>query len=122
MKKWWLLTSAIFAEVTGTMSLRGAVDNPAWVPVAVVGYVGAILLLGSLLRAGLPVGLAYGIWSSVGVALTAILGWALFGEALSLTGIFGIGLIMLGVLVIETGTESHYPATVPIPVVSEERP
>jgi small multidrug resistance pump len=41
------------------------------------------------------------VWGACGVALTALLGWALYGEALTLTTTFGIVLIMAGVLLIE---------------------
>lgn len=116
MKQWLYLTGAIIAEVTGTMSLRGAVDNTAWVAVAVVAYLGAVVLLGMALRAGFAVGLAYGIWSAVGVVITAILAGLLFSETLSIPAAVGIGLIVIGVLVVETGSK-HSPTTQPIPIM-----
>lgn len=50
----------------------------------------------------LPAG-AYGIWAAAGVALTALLGKVVFGEALNRTMLLGIGLIVVGVLLIELG-------------------
>lgn len=104
MKKWLLLAGAIIAEVVGTLSLRGTVDHPAWITLVVVGYVGAFGLLGLTLRAGVPVGVAYGIWGASGVALVALFGAVLFGEALTLLQIVGIGVIILGVVVVELGS------------------
>jgi small multidrug resistance pump len=48
----------------------------------------------------LPVGIVYAIWSGVGVALIALVGWLLYGQALDLPAIVGIGLIVAGVIVL----------------------
>ena len=110
MKKWLLLAGAIIAEVTGTMSLRAGVDHAGWLPVVAVAYVTAFILVGLTLRAGLPIGVVYGIWGACGVALTALLGALIFGESLSAIAIAGIGLIIVGVVLVETG--SHRPEKV----------
>lgn len=107
MKKWLLLAGAVLAEVAGTLSLRGAVDHPAWTAVAVSGYVIAFTLLGLTLRAGIPVGVAYGIWGACGVALVALLGVILFSEVLSLTAILGIVVIIIGVVLVQTGVRNE---------------
>ena len=99
-----LLGGAIAAEVVGTMSLRAVVDRPGWVPVVVVAYLAAFVLLGLALRSGIPVGTAYGIWGACGVALTAVLGALLFAEALGPVTIAGIALIIAGVVLVETGS------------------
>lgn len=104
MTRWLLLGGAILAEVTGTMSLRAAVEQPIWIPVVIVAYLVAFTLLGLVLRAGVPIGIAYGIWGAAGVALTAVLGMAIFDEMLSGTAIAGIGLIIVGVVLVETGS------------------
>lgn len=109
MKKWLLLAGAIVAEVTATMALRATVDHAAWIPLVVVGYLTAFLLLGLTLRTGVPIGVAYGIWGASGVALTAVLGAVIFGELLSIAAVAGIGLIIVGVVLVETG--SHRPTT-----------
>lgn len=70
MRKWLLLVGAIVAEVIGTMSLRATVDQATWTPIVVVAYLTAFTLLGLTLRAGVPVGVAYGIWGASGVAFT----------------------------------------------------
>ena len=60
------------------------------------------MLLGSL-RLGMPLGVAYGVWAAAGVALTAVASRYLFGEPLTRRMIGGIGLIMIGVMLIEFG-------------------
>ncbi|MCW2088227.1 UNVERIFIED_ORG: multidrug transporter EmrE-like cation transporter [Rhodococcus erythropolis] len=58
------------------------------------------------LDAGLTIGVAYGIWTACGVALTAIASRILFREPLTRLMMVGIGLIAAGVLLIELGA-SH---------------
>ncbi|WP_309147104.1 SMR family transporter [Curtobacterium sp. MCLR17_034] len=58
-----------------------------------------------VLRSGMAVGVAYGIWGASGVALTAVLAAVLFGQALTLTMIIGIALIAVGVLLVEIGSQ-----------------
>ena len=103
MKKWVTLVGAIGAEVTGTMLLRASVDDPRWAAGVVIAYICAFALLGLTLRWGMPIGIAYGIWGAVGVALTAILGTMLFDEVLGGRAVLGIGVIVVGVLIVETG-------------------
>lgn len=97
------LAAAIVSEVTATLALRAAVDQPAWYALTVVGYLAAFGLLARTLEAGMPVGVAYAVWAATGVAATAVLAAPLFGEALTpLVGI-GIALIVVGVVVVELG-------------------
>lgn len=111
MKKWLLLAGAIVAEVSATMALRAVIDQSFWIPLVVIGYVTAFGLLARALRLGFPLGVAYAIWGAVGVALTAVLGAAIFGEVLSIPAVVGLGLIIVGVVLVETG--SHHPETPP---------
>lgn len=104
MKKWILLTFAIAAEVVATMALRASIDHTAWIILVVAGYLTAFTLLALALRENLPIGVAYGIWGATGVALTAVLGAAIFGEVLSAPAIAGLVLIIVGVILVETGS------------------
>lgn len=103
MKRWMLLAGAIIAEVFGTLTLRATVDHPGWIPGVVVSYALAFTLLGLTLRAGMKIGAVYGIWAATGVALVAALGVVIFGETLSTTAIVGIAVIIVGVVLVETG-------------------
>ena len=104
MTRWLTLVAAILSEVTATLALRAAVDAPGWYALTAVGYVTAFGLLALTLEAGTPVGVAYGIWAATGVALTALLAWPLFGEVLRSTTAAGIGLIVVGVVLVEVGS------------------
>ena len=103
MIAWLLLLGAILAEVTATLSLRGALDQPALYAVVVLGYVIAFALLSGALRAGMPLGVAYGVWAAAGIVLTALLSRLLFREALTPLMLGGMGLIAAGVLLVELG-------------------
>jgi small multidrug resistance pump len=80
VRKSILLGAAIVTEVAGSLSLKGALEYPALYVVVVVGYLAAFVLLTLVLRAGMPVGVAYGIWGALGVALTALLSAVIFAE------------------------------------------
>ena len=97
--------AAIASEVTGTLSLKLASDGRGlrWYAVVMGGYLAAFAMLTVTLKAGMPLGVAYGIWSAGGVAVTAIASRLLFGEPLTRTMVVGIALIMTGVLLVEIG-------------------
>ena len=111
MKKGLLLAGAIVSEVTASLALQAAQDHPAWYVVVGVGYVAAFSLLGLVLRQGMALGVAYGIWGASGVALTAILSSLLFGEAFTLAMGAGLVLVVAGVLLVETGSHPVEAAT-----------
>lgn len=98
-----LLAGAVLAEVTGSLSLKAAVDRPWLYLVVVIGYGVAFTLLASTLCAGMPLGVAYGLWAACGVALTAVLSHLLFAEPISLLMAVGLLLVMGGVLCVELG-------------------
>ncbi|AEV75274.1 cation/cationic drug transporter [Mycolicibacterium rhodesiae NBB3] len=104
MRKWALLAGAIFTEVAATLSLRASVDHSAWLAVVITGYVVSFVMLTLVLRAGMPVGVAYGIWGALGTAVTAVLAAALFGDPFTWPIVAGIGLIIAGVLLVEFGS------------------
>jgi small multidrug resistance pump len=104
MKKWLLLAGAIGSEVTGSLSLKAALDAPAWYALVAVGYLASFVFLTLVLRTGTALGAAYGIWGALGVALTAVLGAAIFGEPLTAVMLAGLALIIGGVLLVEFGS------------------
>lgn len=110
-KKWALLAAAIVAEVAATLALRATIDTAGWVVVVIIGYTAAFTSLGLALRLGMPIGVAYGIWGAFGVAIVALLGSWLFGEALNLQSIVGILAILVGVVFVEAGSHQTPTAT-----------
>ena len=102
---WAFLGTAILLEVGGTLALRESqgLRRGGWATVTVVAYVLSTVLLWLTLRAGMALGVAYGIWAATGVALTALAGRVLFKDPLTPTMLLGIAAIAGGVLLIETG-------------------
>jgi small multidrug resistance pump len=101
---WFVLAAAVVAEVSATLSLKGSETLPVVYVVVIFGYLLAFVGLASVLRRGMALGVAYGIWGASGVALTALLASALFGEPLTIVMGLGIGLVIVGVLLVETGS------------------
>lgn len=110
MTKWLLLAVAIASEVSASLSLKAALDDPRFYVIVAAGYVTSFSLLAVVLRLGMPLGVAYGIWSALGVAFTAVLSSVIFGEPF--TGLMGIGLavIIAGVLLVELGSHRAHHA------------
>lgn len=100
---WLTLAGGIVLEVLSTLGLRASdgFRKRAWIAPVVIGYVASFALISWTLSLGMPVGVAYGVWSACGVALVALLARVLFGEPLTPVMIGGIGLIIAGVLTIE---------------------
>lgn len=98
---WLYLLVAILAEVAGTLALRASQGFTVLLPSALVvlGYGVAFYFL-SLTLAVIPMGIAYAIWSGIGIVLISAAGWLWFGQMLDLPAMIGIGLIVAGVAVI----------------------
>ncbi|NVK29858.1 MAG: multidrug efflux SMR transporter, partial [Gammaproteobacteria bacterium] len=99
MKSWLILLTAIVAEVVGTSALKASESFSKPLPSAIVvlAFAVAFYCLSITLRS-IPVGVAYAVWSGVGTVLITVVGWKVFGQALSLPAVFGIGLIVIGVV------------------------
>ncbi|TDL42532.1 DMT family transporter [Kocuria rosea] len=101
---WLFLGVSILTEVAGTLSLRMAArGRPRWYAAVAVGYLVAFTCLSLVLAEGMALGVAYGIWSASGVALTALAGRVLFREPFTWVTAAGVALIAGGVLLIELG-------------------
>ncbi len=109
MQVWIFLALAIVTEVAATSALKASDGFSRLGPslVVVVGYAAAFYFLSLTLRT-IPVGVAYAVWSGAGVALIALIGWLVFGQALDAPAIIGVLLIVAGVVVLNvfsrTGT------------------
>lgn len=98
---------AIVAEVLATTALKASDGfSRFWPSVAVVlGYGVAFYCLALTLKS-LPTGIAYAIWSGVGIVLISLLGWVVHRQALDTAALLGMGLILAGVLVINLFSKS----------------
>ncbi|TWP52992.1 multidrug efflux SMR transporter [Lentzea tibetensis] len=100
-----VLAVAIAGEIAATVSLKLSEGfTKLWPSVVVVaGYAIAFTMLSKALKMGMPIGVAYAIWSAVGVAAVAIIGWRFLGENLNPTMIVGLVLVVAGVVTLELG-------------------
>ena len=98
---WIYLTLAIVSEVIATSSLKTVDGFTNWVPslVVIIGYVFSFYFL-SLSLNSIPLGVAYAIWSGVGIALVSLIGWIFYHQSLNLAGFIGITFIISGVLIL----------------------
>lgn len=101
MKFWVFLMIAVIAEVVATSALKATQGFTQWKPslLVVVGYSVAFFFLALSLK-HIPVGIAYAVWAGLGVVLIGLIGWWFYGQVLDFWAIVGMGLILLGVLVI----------------------
>lgn len=100
---WLYLVIAIVTEVIGTTALKATNGFTKIVPSVIVAVsYGASFYFLSLTLKVIPVGIAYAVWSGVGIVLIAIVGWLLFGQTIDRYGVLGIALIGAGVVVLNT--------------------
>lgn len=102
-----MLVLAIVFEVLGTSAMQAAQHFTRLLPtlVMVVCYAVAFYFLSYTLKA-IPVGIAYAIWSGLGIVLISVAGYFLFGQKLDFAALLGIGLIIAGVLVLNLFSKS----------------
>lgn len=98
---WLFLGLAIVCEVIATSALKASDGFTRLWPsvILVLGYSASFYCLSMTLRT-IPVGIAYAIWSGVGVVLISLVAWILYGQKLDLAAMLGIALIVAGVVVL----------------------
>ncbi|MDB5537497.1 MAG: QacE family quaternary ammonium compound efflux transporter [Devosia sp.] len=101
------LVIAIIGEVIATSFLRASQGFTQLVPtlVVVIGY-GFTFYFFSLALQTIPVGIAYAIWSGVGIVLISIIAFVVYKQVLDVPALIGMGLILAGVLVINLFSHS----------------
>jgi small multidrug resistance pump len=104
------LAIAIVAEVIGTSALKATEGFTRPLPslVVAVGYSAAFYFLSLALKV-IPVGIAYAIWSGVGVALITLIGWLVFRQRLDAPALAGLALIVAGVVLIQFSSSGGAP-------------
>ena len=100
---WALLVAAIGIEVAATAALprTAGFHHPGWSAVVVAGYAASIWLL-TVVVERMPVSVAYAVWAGLGTAGIAVVGYLFLGESLDWVKALAIGLIILGVVVLNT--------------------
>jgi small multidrug resistance pump len=101
MKNFIFLGLAIMFEIIATSALKKSEQFTQLIPsiITIAGYFAAFYFLSFAIRT-IPVGIAYAIWSGVGIVLITIIGAIFFKQIPDLPAIIGLALIMIGVVVI----------------------
>lgn len=101
MHTYLILFAAIAFETIGTTALQMSHQFTRPLPsiIVVLGYAVSFYLLSITLKT-MPVGIVYAIWSGLGIVFIALIGLAAFGQRLDIPAIFGMSLILSGILVI----------------------
>ena len=101
------LAIAIVAEVIATSALKASDGFSKLIPsvIVAIGFGVAFYCL-SLVLKSIPIGVAYAIWSGLGIVLISVAGFVIFGQKLDLAAIIGIVLIISGVVVMNVFSNS----------------
>ena len=101
MKDWLFLIAAIAFEAFGTYMLELSKQFTRVVPTIAMlaGYVLSLYLLSFALRS-IPIGIAYAIWSALGIVFITLIGIFAFKQTPDVPAYIGLALIMAGVIVI----------------------
>jgi small multidrug resistance pump len=108
--KYLLLGIAIVAEVIATSAMKASEGFTRFWPsvLVVIGYGIAFYFLSLTLKT-IPLGIAYAIWSGVGIVLISAAGVVLYKQTLDLPAVIGLLLIIAGVLIVNifSKTSAH---------------
>ena len=105
--QWLFLSVAIVSEVVATSALKSSDGfTQLWPSVVVVaGYAAAFSFLSLALRT-ISVGIAYAIWSGIGIVLISLIAWLFLGQTLDGPAILGLTLIIAGVVILNVFSRS----------------
>ena len=101
------LAVAIVAEVIATSFLKQSdgFSKPLPTLIMAIGYLVAFYFLSLTLRQ-VPTGIAYAIWSGVGIVLIAGIAWIVQGQKLDAAAMIGVSLIIAGVIVMNVWSKT----------------
>lgn len=101
MKSYLFLAAAIVCEAIGTSFLNKTEQFSRPLPTIIfaVAMATSFYLLSFALKE-IPIGIAYAIWSAVGIVLISLVGYFVYQQRLDLPAMLGIALIIVGVVII----------------------
>ena len=107
---WLFLALAIGFEIISTSALKAAAGftKPLPTTVVLIGYASAFYCLSLALRT-IPMGIAYAIWSGIGIVVISLVGLIVYRQRLDAAAIVGILLIIAGTLVINLLSQAARP-------------
>jgi len=102
------LGAAIVAEVIGTSALKASeqLTKPIPTMITVAGIAVAFFMLSFAFRT-IPIGIAYAVWSGVGIVLITLVGAVVYRQFPDLAALLGMGMIVGGVIVIHLFSKSY---------------
>jgi multidrug transporter EmrE-like cation transporter len=114
MNAWILLAIAIAFEIAGTSLLKASDGFARW-GLSIASMACYWVCFGFLAAAikTIPVGVAYAIWSGVGIVAIAIIGWVVFRQSLTLAQTGFIVLILIGAIGLNLTTPQETKASSP---------
>ncbi|MBC3413088.1 multidrug DMT transporter [Pseudomonas sp. SWRI51] len=107
MNAYIYLAIAIVAEVIATASMKAVkgISTPLPLVLMICGYAVAFWMLTLVVRS-IPVGIAYAIWSGLGIVLISVAALVIYGQKLDLPAMLGMAMIVGGVVVIQLFSNS----------------
>ncbi|MCT6885695.1 MAG: multidrug efflux SMR transporter [Gilliamella apis] len=101
MNAYLLLFAAIICEVIATSSLKlsNGFTNLTFSIITIAGYSASFYILSLALKT-IPVGIAYAIWSGIGIIIISLIAWIFLKQSLDLAALIGMGFIIFGVVII----------------------
>lgn len=108
MKSYLFLLAAIICEVIGTSFLNKTEQFTKPVPtvIFIVALTSSFYLLSFALK-GIPIGIAYAIWSAFGIILISLVGYFVYKQSLDFPAILGMAFIVIGVVIINLFSKSN---------------
>ena len=103
----WLV-AAVIVEAVGLGGLRASrgLRRPLPAVLAFAGLEGSTVLVGQAITRGVSLAVAYGVWTGAGIGFAALAGSVLFGDRLTRRQAAGLGLVLLGVVLLQVGATS----------------
>lgn len=101
------LFAAIFLEIVATTTLKAShsFTKPLPTIITLLGYAGAFYFLSLTLRT-IPLGIAYALWSGIGIVAVTVAAYFIYQQKLDWAAIVGIAFIIIGVMIIQLLSKS----------------
>ena len=105
---WIYLCLAIISEIAGTISMKFSQGFTKILPsILIFVFYGISMVFTNLAIKKIDISVVYTIWSGVGTAAVAIIGYMWFKESMPPIKIISIGLIIFGVIGLSWFGEGH---------------
>ena len=103
---WIILILAGFSEIGWTVFLKISEEFSKPIPTLLsIGFLVLSVILLALAIKKIPIGIAYAIWTSIGIIGVSVAGMFFFSESQSLIKLIFITLIVIGVVGLQLITE-----------------